>query len=88
MLYPYSAIETLLETIRNLHHQLEAPASSPNAAGEVTAPALAGSHSENSDPIRKEAEEIGILAIGGPHKHSENKYGKRWFHAYPELAHY
>lgn len=88
MAYPYAAVESLQQQIEGLQSRLQA-VTGQNHADAAVVTGLSNqdfissldhspgrSNKQNwSDDIRKEAEEVGILAVGGPGAYSEHKYG-------------
>lgn len=82
MAYPHSVIASLQQKIQNLERQLEeangasnqqeAPGAGSGAGGESRTP----EQQAWADSIRNEAEEVGVLAVGGNQRRSEGQYSK------------
>ena len=91
--YPYSALETLQRRINDLEARLPGSAEGVNGAQPAVQPATddrdasvgfvglsdSAEAQHTSASFHKEAEEIGVLAIGGSDIYSRNKYGKPTF---------
>jgi hypothetical protein len=66
--YPYAVVHLLQTEIADLKARIESQVES--AAVPLSVP-----REQPGWTAGKEAEEVGILAIGGPNRHSEDKYG-------------
>lgn len=72
--YSYRTVESLLERIQDLEAQLVGSTSIPSSE-TVNRTSYSASAAQSQDKaLAKEAEEIGILAIGGPSSYSEGAY--------------
>lgn len=72
--YPYALVESLHLRVQALEEKL---GTLPDQPGSSLQPQRNVSNVPWSEDISKEAEEVGILAIGLSDRYSQTKYGKR-----------
>ena len=68
--YPYPVVRMLQAEIDDLKARLATTSSNNNHASTAV--------DQSASVVGKEAEEVGILSIGGPNRHTEDKYGKSY----------
>lgn len=74
VLYAYSTVEVLLSRIQSLESQSAARSPLQDAGQQSRPPRTTSGPAEDQGDLSKEAEEIGILAVGGPSPFSSGAY--------------
>lgn len=77
--YPYSVVEKLHARVQELEQRLHASQSTnqvPSTSHNVRAIQQSSSGAWSAD-VTREAEEVGVLAIGFQDPHSQGKYGRK-----------